>query len=63
MKPRELSFTGRTIQLKCVGKNVANLLRNVDFFEISRNGKLIFLKVKLGSASLTKIIPNMSYNI
>lgn len=63
VKPRELSLLGKSIRLKYGGKNEANLLSNVDFFEISKKGNLIFLEVKLGSASMVKIIPNTSYNI
>ena len=63
VKEREISFKNGVIQLRYDNRNVTNLLRGVQKFEIYNRGKLIFVDIKLNDMKLTKVISSMSYNI
>ena len=63
VKEREISFKNGVIQLRYDNRNVTNLLRGVQKFEIYNIGKLIFVDIELNDMKLTKVISSMSYNI
>lgn len=63
VKEREISFKNGVIQLRYDNRNVTNLLRGVQKFEIYNRGKLIFVDIELNDMKLTKVISSMSYNI
>lgn len=63
VKEREISFKNGVIQLRYDNRNVTNLLRGVQKFQIYKRGKLIFVDIELNDMKLTKVISSMSYNI
>lgn len=63
VKEREMSFKNGFVNLKYDNKNTINLLKEVEDFNIYKNGQLIFIDLRLGSQQMTKIISSMSYGI
>lgn len=63
VKERELKFTNGKLQLKYDNRNITNLIRNIDKFNVNKRGDLIFLNITTKYNKLTKVLPQKSYSI